>query len=189
MKKWGITRRSIGIIVLCVVLVAGGVSAWVFRDAISSLFTHQQVEEPTGDTGGDDSPQGDTPDVKMDAVTIREVNKAIANGDSGAAVAIYDNEIAKADDSKVIAELYVLKAVSLTNLGKEQEAIQAAKQAEAIELTERVASLLAFIYERTGDNKEALRYYSSALELLDRDNDVRDKEGHYRQKISELGGV
>ncbi|HEY8886435.1 MAG TPA: hypothetical protein VIM31_02985 [Candidatus Microsaccharimonas sp.] len=157
-------KRTIVIAVIILVILAGAVAAFmIWRNSIKSTdtttatpLTAQQTKlvKQSGQT--------------LDPSIAAAANAAKSEGNTANSVAIYDKAIAANSDTDEQVALYTNKAVLQASNGDVSGAIASAKKAEQLAgETLGTTSLLASLYQQSGDKVNAALYYRKAAALVD----------------------
>jgi tetratricopeptide (TPR) repeat protein len=89
----------------------------------------------------------------------------VASGEVDKALTHYDEQINITQDDREKKSLLIKKAITATDIGRYDEAIASAKQADEIESDTQTMRVLADAYAANGDKEEALTYYRRILAL------------------------
>jgi tetratricopeptide (TPR) repeat protein len=174
-NKWHITKKqalaAAGVILLLAAAAAVGV-------AIQWL------------QGGSSDTAARTPASEKLSPTINESQNLALSGKTEEA----NKKLQEALDKPNVAstekyQLLVQQGVNYSNDKKPQQALEAFKQAEAIQQTSTVSHLIAEQYETLGDKTTAITYYKKTISQLDKKSPLYDADKkHYEEQITALGG-
>jgi tetratricopeptide (TPR) repeat protein len=154
-------------------LIAGGLYTW-WRIATTLSQVDQTPDTSTATAGLSKKQQ-------YVAQIVTDATKAVANGDTAAATAVYDKAIEENSNASVKSDLYAQKASTLLSAGDKAGALEAAQQAVAQSPDSFEALfMLANAYEATGDKANAaLTYRKIAAIVPDIDEDSDENPSSY----------
>ncbi|HUC96539.1 MAG TPA: hypothetical protein VMR16_02630 [Candidatus Saccharimonadales bacterium] len=172
-KKWFVIFT-----VVVLILVAGAVGGWVYvsyqKSQAADKLAAQQSERNTviSQTGGQ-------------AQTI--VNNG---GKASQAGAVYEKAINSTTDSTLKYNLLMDEATMYFNANDFSQALTIALQAESVDKDANVEQFIAQIYESMGDKTNAIKYYQSAILLVDTSQPMGSSDvQYYQSKVESLGGT
>jgi tetratricopeptide (TPR) repeat protein len=126
-----------------------------------------------------------SPIVPVDDVPVAALGYA-RSGDVDSGLAYYDSQIDQRKDATEKWQLLLYKSSFSLTSKRYEEAIDAAKQADAIKSDLSTAVALARAYEGSGDRRQAFSYYKKALDLSPKDGLGSRSNYIWEQKIKEL---
>ena len=138
-----------------VLLIAGGVAAYYYKDALFPSDTNNTV-----------SPSEQTPAAGIDVV--EKARQQTSQGDIDGANKTLDEALKDSSSDEEKVNYYAIKATSnsSTNL---PVAIEAAKQAAELDKSSERYAYVAELAERQSDTATAIEYYKKALEAAQAD--------------------
>jgi len=123
-------------------------------------------------------------DVKKEAES-----KINSGGDAESAFAVYDKAILANEDKIIKSDLLISKAVLAANSNKLDIALESAKKAVDLDRNGNSLGRLAWIYKRSGDKVNAIKYYTEAADFIDKKLNSTDSNSSnsFRKQVKELG--
>jgi tetratricopeptide (TPR) repeat protein len=155
-----ITRKKVIIFIVALVLIGGGIAAYIFKD---SLFGK------SSSTSAIDLPATAKNVDLSNAVAVSKAADTAyyTSGDEKGAIALYDAAIqtnSSATDKTLLVEIYISKGILLLNAGRYSEALATGKVAEALLPNDRTAMIIAEGYAGMDDKTNAIAEYKIAIE-------------------------
>lgn len=178
-------RAKIIIGIVGLVLLAGIGTTIIFWPAISGFVAGIFDKQQSG-TDSDPNPAAGNPLTIVDPAIVEEAEAAQLAGNTEQAAAVYDKAINETNDDPTKAALYIKKSQVYANSNNDNGAIQAAEAAYALDNEDFGAiTLLAALYEQTGNYQKAAEFYQKAADLNPADDPAGNKE-YYQQKADEM---
>jgi tetratricopeptide (TPR) repeat protein len=185
-------------------LIVGGIAVLLVVGAIVAYFVLRASDTGSNTNNTDPSNIGESPLSPQIAPNVQkavnEANAAASDvsdanpaGQKEAGVAVYQKAIESATNNDEEAALWVKQAEFLSAQGDEQAAIAAALKAQEISgETLETTTMLALLYEMTGDNDNAAIYYrKAAVEVVKEGADEtlynpENEAAYFREKADQL---
>lgn len=132
--------------------------------------------------------QPSTNDEEIDIVSELQIKaqEASDDGDIEGGLRLYDESIEASDDTATKQNLLVSKAYFAASNARNDEAIEIAKNADALGPTTMTILALARLYEANGNNQEAADHYQRLLDVIGPDVEGRNGSQDLRSEIERL---
>lgn len=177
-RKWFIITA-----VFSIILIIGTVFGLMYYLNLSKLTSDTTTQQKLEETK--------TQEARADKInqTVDEA-KALANNNKVSdAVIVYDQAIKSAEDDYSKSVLLLSKATMYFNASDYSNALAISLTAEATIDSDVTEYFIAQIYEKKGDNENAIKYYQKAIDLVDSTDPLsKDDIQYYQNKIKELNG-
>jgi tetratricopeptide (TPR) repeat protein len=177
------TKIIIGIVGVVVIAGAGATIAFwpAVSGFVSNVFNLGQANEDS------DLDQGSSKNVVVDPEVVAEAEAAELEGDTEAAIAVYDEVLTKTDDEALKSQVFLKKALVYSNVNDIQASIAVAEQAHTSNQGSLApVTLLALLYEDAGEFAKAAEYYRKAADLIGTDALVSTDREYYLENAVRL---
>jgi len=168
-----VMRHKLPVIIVIVVLICGSVGGWIYFSNQKPTAQEKQAQQ-----------------TKLLNDTADKAQKLAESGKQADAVKVIDNAIKSNDDPKIVGVLLLEKSTTYYNSGDYDKALAFALESEAMDKNSNIEEFIAKIYVKKDDNKNAIKYYQKAIELVD----VSEAMGNadildYQNRITYLSGA
>ena len=167
-------KRLIVVIIVGLLLVGGVVGGFVYVSMQKSASEKNAAQEA---------------ERKQTASNTAEKAQNLSdNGDSAEAITMLDDAIKATDNIQTKSFLSTTKATIYYNNADYDKALTAAIESESYDKNDNIEKLIALIYEKKGDNQNAIKYYKIAISLVDKTKPMAsDDIKEYQTQIDILG--
>lgn len=177
-RKWFIITA-----VFSIILIIGAVFGLMYYLNLSKLTSDTTTQQKLEETK--------TQEARADKInqTVDEAKALVNNNKVSDAVIVYDQAIKSAEDDYSKSVLLLSKATMYFNASDYSNALAISLTAEATIDSDVTEYFIAQIYEKKGDNENAIKYYQKAIDLVDSTDPLSKNDiQYYQNKIKELNG-
>ena len=167
-------KRLIVVIIVGLVLVGGVIGSFVYvsmQKSASEKNTAQEAERK-----------------QVASITAEKAQKLSYDGDPAEAILMLDNALKTTNSIQTKSYFTTCKATIYYNNGDYDKALIVAAESESYAKNDTIEKLIAMIYEKKGDNQNAVKYYKIAISLVDKTKPMAsDDIKEYQTQIDILG--
>ena len=170
-------KKVIIVLLVCTSVVILGVSSYFLLANYKN-----KSNDPAGNT--------DTSRQNYIQTVSDEAKDLVIAEDVAGAIDVYENGIGTTDNISAKQALLVMEATVYANSGDNDSALVAALASEALNNSSDTEQYIATLYERKGDNTNAIIFYKKAIDNINKTDSLAESDvTYYTNKINLLGGT